>query len=581
MSTWNLEALYPSTAEWEKEYLEIESTYFRSLCCFQGKVQENLEEVLDLYFSFQETLERLRSYAHLTSDTDLENLEKRERREKIDQLSIDFETALHWLKPEIQSLISLPALPKYDRFFTRIERERRYTLSLQEEKLIWMHEKTRRSYPLFVIFSHVELSFSAVEDSFGKSHLLTHASFQTLLKSQDRKLRKAAFIEYYGGYHRFRQTLAENFYAHILNEAFLTKARGYSSQLESSLYPHEIPLKVYSQLIETIEENLSPLHKYISWKRSQLGVEEFFPWDLSVDVCQQETILFSKEEAIELVLASISPLGEEYCSIARKGIESEGWIDWYEKKGKRSGAYSAGSYKGLPYILLNYTGTLQDVFTLAHELGHSMHTYFAHLHQPYPKAGYPIFLAEIASTFHEELLFHHLLKQNLRINRLSLLHQRVEVIRTTLYAQTLYAHFEWKMHQAVEEGKNIDSHLIETSWKELTLRYYGPEFTWETLYGSMPLRVPHFYSSFYVYQYAIGISAAMAFHDQLLEDPKGTKNRYLDFISAGGAFDPISTLQKSSIDLLTSTPVKKAVEKFDSILHTLVHESAGPTKKSF
>jgi oligoendopeptidase F len=329
---------------------------------------------------------------------------------------------------------------------------------------------------------------------------------------------------------------------------------------------------VYETLLETVEkkENLDQLHRYVRWKGKVLGLENVHPYDLYAEPYEEVEMKFSLEEAIELVLESIRPLGAEYVSIAEKGLKNERWVDWFERPGKRSGAYSSGYYKSHPYILMNFTGSIRDLFTLAHELGHSMHSYYSNKNQPYPYASYTIFVAEVASTFHEEMLYHLLMKriQDPKIRQFYL-HYKAEAIRATLHRQTLFAHFEKISHATVENKEVLSADFISGVFSDLYRKYYGENFVIDPLLGIEALRIPHFYSSFYVYQYAIGISASLALHTNLLNDPVEGKKRYLEFISSGSSKTPIDILKDANVDVRDPNTIQKALDAFKQLVDQL------------
>ncbi len=339
--------------------------------------------------------------------------------------------------------------------------------------------------------------------------------------------------------------------------------------MEAALFGNEIPVSVYQTLLETVEkgENLKQLHRYVAWKGKVMGLKNVQPYDMYAEPFEEVELKYSFEEAIELVLESIRPLGEEYVAIAEKGLKKERWVDWFERPGKRSGAYSSGYYKSYPYILMNFTGSIRDLFTLAHELGHSMHSYYSNKSQPYPYASYTIFVAEVASTFHEELLYDLLMKkiQDPKVKKY-LLHYKAEAIRATIHRQTLFANFEKQAHSCVENKGVLTADYICGIFNDLYRKYYGDSFVIDPLLGVEALRIPHFYSSFYVYQYATGMSASLALHANLLKDPEEGKKRYLEFISSGSSKKPVEILKDANVDVRDPQTIQKALDMFKQLV---------------
>jgi oligoendopeptidase F len=431
---------------------------------------------------------------------------------------------------------------------------------------------TQRSSSLFSILNNVELKFDDAVDSSGEKYPLTLASYQNLVKSSDRTLRQSAFTNLFSSFEKVKLTLSENYYQKVLENDFYRKVRKFDSSMEAALFSNEIPLSVYATLLETVEkkENLKQLHRYVQWKGKVMGLKNVHPYDLYAEPFEEVEVKFSLDEAIELVLESIRPLGEEYVAIAEKGLKKERWVDWFERPGKRSGAYSSGYYKSHPYILMNFTGSIRDLFTLAHELGHSMHSYYSNKNQPYPYASYTIFVAEVASTFHEELLYNLLMKkiQDPKVKQYYL-HYKAEAIRATVHRQTLFAHFEKQAHGYVENKGVLTADYICGVFNDLYRKYYGDSFVIDPLLGVEALRIPHFYSSFYVYQYAIGMSASLALHANLLKDPVEGKKRYLEFISSGSSKKPVDILKDANVDVRDPNTIQKALDAFKQLVDQL------------
>ena len=361
----------------------------------------------------------------------------------------------------------------------------------------------------------------------------------------------------HGAYHAFENTVTELLVGQVETHRFTQKARGYKSCLEAALHQNHIPTSVYHALIQAVKENQKVLHDYVAMRKERLGVKELHYWDLSVPLVEDSDRTFSYEEAVDIVIQSVAPLGKEYQSIVEKGLRKDGWVDVYEKKGKRSGAYSSGSYDTMPYILLNYQGTISDVMTLSHEVGHSMHSYLSRQGQSYHNAQYPIFLAEIASTFHERLTYTYMM-QNEK-DREFLIYQQIEGIRSTFFRQAMFAEFELKIH---EEGP-MTAHKLKEIYLQLNREYFGPALTLDDVLGCEYLRIPHFYYNFYVYQYATGIAAAYALGD-IVE--KEGPDRYLRFLQSGGSAYPIDILKEAGVDITSKEALSGIIGFWKNLL---------------
>jgi len=575
VSRWDLKPLYTDERSWDQNYEAMLQKGFEAVSRFRGQLAKdpkNLENSLDAFFSFNELLEKLYTYAHLLSDGDISNQKNLMRLNQARSLYSEFDAGTSWIRSEILRIPDLKPSGKYARYLERILISRPHTLNEEEEKILSLCGVTQRSSSLFNILNNVELKFEDAIDSKGERHPLTLASYQNLVKSGDRKLRESSFHNLFSSFEKVKMTLSENYYQKVLENDFYRKVRNFNSSMEAALFANEIPVSVYETLLETVEkkENLDQLHRYVRWKGKVLGLENVHPYDLYAEPYEEVEMKFSLEEAIELVLESIRPLGAEYVSIAEKGLKNERWVDWFERPGKRSGAYSSGYYKSHPYILMNFTGSIRDLFTLAHELGHSMHSYYSNKNQPYPYASYTIFVAEVASTFHEEMLYHLLMKriQDPKIRQFYL-HYKAEAIRATLHRQTLFAQFEKISHATVENKEVLSADFISGVFSDLYRKYYGENFVIDPLLGIEALRIPHFYSSFYVYQYAIGISASLALHTNLLNDPVEGKKRYLEFISSGSSKTPIDILKDANVDVRDPNTIQKALDAFKQLVDQL------------
>ncbi|MBM3195500.1 MAG: oligoendopeptidase F [Chlamydiae bacterium] len=575
VSRWDLKPLYNDERAWDQNYEKMLKQGFEAVIRFRGELgkdPKNLEASLDAFFDFNQMLEKLYTYAHLLSDGDISDQQNLMRLNQARSLYSDFDANTSWMRSEILKIPHLQPKGKYARYLERILLSRPHTLNEEEEKILSLCGVTQRSSSLFSILNNVELKFDDAVDSTGEKYPLTLASYQNLVKSSDRTLRQSAFTNLFSSFEKVKLTLSENYYQKVLENDFYRKVRKFDSSMEAALFSNEIPLSVYATLLETVEkkENLKQLHRYVQWKGKVLGLKNVHPYDLYAEPFEEVEVKFSLDEAIGLVLESIRPLGEEYVAIAEKGLKKERWVDWFERPGKRSGAYSSGYYKSHPYILMNFTGSIRDLFTLAHELGHSMHSYYSNKNQPYPYASYTIFVAEVASTFHEELLYNLLMKkiQDPKVKQYYL-HYKAEAIRATVHRQTLFAHFEKQAHGYVENKGVLTADYICGVFNDLYRKYYGDSFVIDPLLGVEALRIPHFYSSFYVYQYAIGMSASLALHANLLKDPVEGKKRYLEFISSGSSKKPVDILKDANVDVRDPNTIQKALDAFKQLVDQL------------
>jgi oligoendopeptidase F len=373
----------------------------------------------------------------------------------------------------------------------------------------------------------------------------------------------------YSTYKKFKNTFAASLTASIKNFVFNSKTRKYASALESSLKPNNIPLSVYHNSIETINKNIDVLHRYVRIKKKLLGLDEIHMYDLYVPVIDIEKDHIEFDRAIQIIKEGLKPMGEEYLSIFDEGISS-GWIDKYENKGKRGGAYSWGSYDTMPYVLLNYNYELNDVSTFAHEMGHSIHSYYSRKTQPFIYADYTLFCAEVASTTNEALLIHHLIENEKDKNKkLYLINQELEQIRTTVFRQLMFAEFELKTHESIENGEPLNSEDLSKIWHDLNVKYFGPDMIVDEAIDMEWARIPHFYSDFYVYQYATGYAAASSFARSILEGGKSSVDRYIEFLKSGGSDYPINILKKAGVDMTTPIPLEDTIKRFSELLDML------------
>lgn len=582
---WNLDPLYPSLEAWKEAFQEsVPSTSprFLAIASFKKTLHQGpeiLKKALDTIMELDRSLAKLYTFAHLKHDEDIaENQAKTAYVEALGALH-DFNQEASWFEPELLSLseetienyLHAPVLKNYRFYLEKIFRMKPHTLSEDKELLLAMTGKAlSATAKAFSAINDADFKFDQVEDSKLKSHPLTHATFALLLRSKDRKLRENAFKTYYEKYNNFENTLAELLNGQIEAHVFNAKARGFKSCLEASLFPNNIDTSVYHALIEAVHEEIGALHRYGELRANVLQLEPMRMYDLQVPLVADFEISIPYQEAQELLIDSVAPLGDEYQNILEKGLKNDRWVDRFENKNKRSGAYSSGCYDSNPYILMNYKNILRDVFTLSHEAGHSMHSYFSRKQQPYFYSSYSIFIAEVASTFNEELLMQAMLKKaKSREEKIYLLTQKIEDIRATLFRQTQFAEFELLLHTFAEKNIPLTPELLNQEYLKLNTFYYGSAIEQVPLNGSEWSRIPHFYYNFYVYQYATGISAALALADRVLQGGQKECSDYLNFLKLGGSVYPLEALKSAGVDMKSVKPVKKAIEKFRNLLTEL------------
>jgi oligoendopeptidase F len=484
-----------------------------------------------------------------------------------------------YLRPEILAIpaakmdafIESPELKPYKLMLTRILRFKPHTLGEKEERLLAMQsEMSEAAGKIFRQLNDTDMKFGTVTNEKGEPVELSHASFSTLLYSPDRKVRSTAFHTYYQQYAAYAHTFAASLAGSVDRDVYYAKARNYPSALESALFPDLVPVSVYDNLIASIHRQLPALHHYYDVRRRKMKLDEIHHYDTYVPILSEIRTHHTWDEAIKTVLSALAPLGNEYCEALGHGLNNR-WCDRYENRGKRSGAFSAGSYDGPPYILMNYQPDVLDhVFTLAHEAGHSMHSYYSAKTQPYPYYGYSIFVAEVASTFNEQLLAKHLLaKARDKQEKAFLLNRQIDAIRATIFRQTMFAEFEKLTHASVEAGEPLTLDRIKEIYHGLLKLYFGPQFALDPELDLECLRVPHFYRAFYVYKYATGMSAAMALADRVTGGGSKELDDYLGFLKGGCSKDPLDLLRGAGVDMEKPERVDNALLQFGQMVNEL------------
>lgn len=582
-SLWQLSHIYPTDEAWENALTTL-PTQMEKIQAFQGKLSTSPQTVLSVLQTrddMNQNLGKIYAYARMHLDTDQTNSQYQMMQGKAQNLLSEAGAAASFIEPELLSLPAEtlkayaqdPSFKNYHVYFSELIRQKAHTLTPAEEKILAATSSLAASpQNIFGAFSYGDMKFPSVQNDKGETFALSEGRFGSLIKSSDRRVRKEAFENLLSTYYEYRNTYASLLSSSVQKDRFYASQRKYDSDLEASLSPNDIPLSVYHNLIDTVNQNLPLMHRYVSIKKKALGVDEIHLYDLYVPLQENPFSPFTYEEATQILQSGLAPLGEEYMRDLNAGLQG-GWIDRYENKGKKSGAYSWGIYGVHPFVLLNYQDKLDDVLTLAHELGHSMHSYYSQKDQPYPTSDYTIFCAEVASTTNESLVLNYLLKNaKTKEERIFLLNQMAESIRTTLYRQTLFAEFELYIHEEVQAKGTLTADEMEVKWVELYRKYYGPDIVIDDVVKSEWSRIPHFYRDFYVFQYATGISAAWAFSDQIRNQGDEGRDAYLGFLKSGSSKDSISILKDAGVDMSSPAPIEATLKQFEWVLNELEKE---------
>ncbi|MCC5466986.1 oligoendopeptidase F [Pelosinus baikalensis] len=579
---WHLDDLYASDEEWQADYDKVKGM-LPKVGEYKGKLDrsgKNLLACLKLRDDITKITGKLYPFARMHQDENTADNKYQALTGKAQSLNIEVNAATAFIDPEIVE-ISAEKLGKmqkqekglevYSFYLKSLMQQKQHVLSPREEALLSRAgEVAATPATIFNVLANAEVKFPSIQDEAGQEVPLSEGRYNNYLRSSDRRVRQDAFAGILGSYSQYRNTLAATLNGHVKQHVFFAQAHDYHSAQEAALMPNHIPVEVYDNLITTVNHNLAPLHRYVSLKKKALGVEEIHMYDLYAPMVKDVEIQLSYSEALDLVRQALAPLGEEYIVNFNKGIDSH-WIDVYENQGKRSGAYSWGVYGVHPFVFLNYNGQFSDASTLAHEMGHALHSFYSAKSQPYPTVDYVIFTAETASTTNEILLIDYMLaKTTDKKEKMYLLNQYLENIRTTLYRQTMFAEFEKEIHDRSEKGETLTADLMEEIYHDLNVKYFGPEMIVDKEIDIEWARIPHFYRNFYVYQYATGYSAATAFAKQLQTEGKAAQERYTNkFLKAGGSDTPIQILKNAGVDMSTPQPIEITLQKFNRLLDEL------------
>lgn len=579
--TWDLEQIFTSDEEWEKAFKEVKETLHQAKK-FQGKLSKSADillEALQIQDQLGQKIGKVYVYSHLKKDEDNTNSKYVAYNDRSSSLYTEVGSVLSFIVPEILSLEESTLqrfleenkdLQLYSHAIAEITRQRDHVLSADEEAIIAQAgELAGAPGDIFTMINNADMKFPNVKDENGEEKELTHGRYLQFLESKDRRVRKDAFEAMYSSFKKQRNTLAATLNASVKKDIFYGKVRNYSSAIETAVDKDNVPVDVYNNLIDTVHEHLPLFHRYVSLRKKVMGVEELHMYDVYVPLVQDTDMKFAYEEGQKLVLDSLKPLGEDYLSIVEQGFKNR-WIDVYENEGKRSGAYSSGTYGTPPYVLLNYQDTLDNVYTLTHEIGHSLHSYYSRKEQPYVYSGYSIFVAEVASTLNEALLTHHLLQATTDPKKkMYILNHYLDGFRGTLFRQTMFAEFEKLIHGKVEEGEALTSDLLSEMYYDLNLKYFGPDMVVDQDIEFEWARIPHFYMNFYVYKYATGFSAAAALSKQIIEEGAPAIERFLAFLKSGSSDYPIEVLKKAGVDMTSPDPIRQALKVFEDTLTQL------------
>jgi len=576
--TWNLESIFASDEEWERDFQALQQR-LPELEALKDTLSQNgqaLATVLQKRDDISLLLEKLYVYTSMRRDEDTTNGKYQAMADRAMQLVVHATTALSYIEPEILALPQetldrfvqeTPALAIYKQQLADLNRKRGHIRSAEVEAVLAATgEVADAPDAIFSMIDNADLKLPTIRNETGKEVDLTKGNYLTYIRSANRDVRKAAFDGMQGTFLKQRNTLAATLSAQIKTDLFYTRQRNYSSCRESALAANNIPVSVYDNLVETVHENIPLLNRYMQLRKRILGLDEMHMYDLYVPIVEETTDEMTYEQAHNTVIAALAPLGENYSNILKSAFTHR-WIDVYETPGKRGGAYSGGAYATQPFILLNFQNKRDSMYTLAHELGHSMHSYFTRTNQPYQYGDYTIFVAEVASTLNEELLTEYLLKNTTdKATRIALLNHSLEDFRGTLFRQTMFAEYEQTIHHLAEIGESLTADVLSEQYMALNARYYGAETVIDDLIGIEWGRIPHFYYNFYVYQYATGISAASALVQQILQEGQPAVERYLTFLRSGSSDYSIELLKKAGVDMTSPEPMRQAFQLFDSRL---------------
>lgn len=582
---WDLEKIYSGEEEIEKD---IESTQklLKEIVELKGRLKER-EILLECLIKGDELgviMGRLFAYAHMRLDEDRRVPRFQSLNDRIRALAVKVETETSFVQPELididpavlKEIIKDDRFEPYTMFFQEIERSRKYVLSDAEERVLAAFgEVAGAPSEIYSMLTNADIKFGNVKDEKGEEIAFSEGRAMSFFQSKDRRVRKDAYDTLYATYTSYKNTLSQTLANNIKVNSVTARLRGYDSSIDMSLFPDNVPVQVYDNLIDTVGKNLGYLHEYVAMKKRILGLDEIRVWDLYVPLVDEYDKKIEYGEAVETVKKGLHKLGDIYNADLAEGLNSR-WVDVYENQGKRNGAYSSGSYDTMPYILMNFDNRLSDLFTLAHELGHSMHSFYSNRNQHFRNAGYSIFVAEVASTFNETLLLNYLLENaSSREERLYLLNYDLEGYRGTVFRQVMFAEFERIIHRKIDNGEALTAEVLSEEYYNLNKKYYGPALKLDDNIAVEWSRIPHFYYNFYVYKYAIGFSAAKALAKPIIAGDQEARERYLTFLGSGGSDYPLELLKKAGVDMSAPDPVENCLRAFKESLDLFAREKSG------
>lgn len=579
---WNIEAMYPEEAAWEKD-IEEALAMGESFREFRGHLMDSAESLcraLDLHAALMRKAEHAFVYTRMRHDEDNAHPGYTAMNSKAMSMLAQVSAATSFFTPELleadpEKIAAYrkeePALAPYAFMLDQILRSRDHVLSSAEENILaTLSETLNAPDEIYTMLNNADLRFGTVNDENGDPIELTHGNYTKLMESENRAVREAVFTRLYETYREFNNTIAVMYHYSVKHDVIRAKLRRYGSALEAALSSERIPLSVYSSLVDAVHESLPSMHKYMALRKKALGIDELKMHDVYRPLVKPTGLTYTYEEAVDLACRALAPLGEEYVATLRRGLSTDRWVDIYENRGKTSGAYSFGSYDSAPYILMNFSGELRDVFTLVHEGGHSMHSHYTRKTQPYIYGSHSIFTAEVASTVNETLLIHYLLEHvESDEMKLYLINFYLDEFKSTLFRQTMFAEFEKIAHETVEAGGALTAELLNERYDELNSAYFGPALAHDDLIRYEWSRIPHFYRAYYVYQYATGYSAANAIANAILGGGAAERDAYLEFLSTGDSADPIDLLRIAGVDMSTEAPVRSALSTFRALVDQL------------
>lgn len=580
---WDLTPLFESDKRWETMFVEVE-TQLSSYQNYNGHLKGSVaifKEAIDFHLGLTRKIEKLYTYAHLKSDEDKSNQLYQGLHQRALNLLTRSSEAASYMAPEIQAIpneiinryMQDPSLDDLRFYLEKILRYKPHTRSEMEEQILAMsREIANGPSQVFGQLDNVDLKFGTITDDSGNEIELSHGNFTTFLISSHRELRKKAFFQYYQAYQDHKHTLAATLSNSIKKDFFYSRVRNFNNCRSSALFSDNIQETVYDNLIESVKRNLQPLFKYLNFRKKALGLKELHFYDSYVPLIEDVDFRMPFEEAVDVAVSAMAPLGKEYCKVLEEGLLG-GWVDRYENRGKRSGAYSSGCYDSPPYILLNYDEhNLNSLYTLIHEAGHSMHSYYSKKNQPYVDHDYTIFVAEVASTFNEDLLSRYLLevyKDNPKM-KAYILNREIDNIRATLFRQTMFAEFEQITHAIVEAHDPLTLEVMTENYHQLLQIYFSDSLVLDPELSLEYLRIPHFYSAFYVYKYATGVSAALALAEKVVREGETARQAYLSFLKLGGSKFPLDELLDAGVDMRSPEPVERAIAHFGGLVDLLI-----------